>query len=61
MEELKNWIETELPSAREWYKQHNLELFINAAEKMLNAGMEQDVIKSILEDCYCAVASEFGN
>lgn len=60
MENLKNWIKTELPNNGSWWSDGYLE-FIDSAEKMLNVGMSEDSIKEILKDCYNAVCSEFGD
>jgi len=59
MEELKKWIENELPNNGEWWNDGYLE-FIDSAEKMLKAGMSIDVIKEILQDTYNAVSGEYG-
>lgn len=59
MENLKTWIETELPNEGEWWSDGYLE-FIDSAEKMLKAGMPEGIIKEILSDCYKAVCGEFG-
>ncbi len=59
MENLKTWIKTELPNTGEWWSDGYLE-FIDSAEKMLKAGMSEETIKEILNDCYKAVSGEFG-
>ena len=59
MENLKTWIETELPSNGEWWSDGYHE-FIDSAEKMLKAGMDEATIKEILSDLYEAVSSEYG-
>jgi len=59
MENLKNWIENELPSEGEWWSDGYHE-FIDSAAKMLKVGMSEATIKEILSDLYKAVASEYG-
>tara|TARA_R110000772_G_C13179742_1_gene427925 strand:+ start:117 stop:299 length:183 start_codon:yes stop_codon:yes gene_type:complete len=59
MEKLKTWIIHDLPIDGEWWSDGYHE-FIDSAEKMLKAGMEESVIKEILSDLYKAVSSEYG-
>ena len=59
MENLKYWIENELPYDGEWFHD-GYDEFIDSAEKMLKAGMDEEQIKEIFSDCYKAVASEYG-
>jgi hypothetical protein len=59
MEEIKNWIENELPPEDEWWSD-GYHQFIDSAEKMHKAGMSNELIKEVLQDCYTAVANEYG-
>lgn len=60
MKILKDWIINELPINGEWWSD-GANIFIKNAKKMLNAGIEVNQIKVILQELYYAVASEFGN
>lgn len=58
MDELKKWIEEELPIEGEWWSDGSVE-FHTAAETMNNAGMKLEDIKEILQALYSAVATEY--
>ncbi len=58
MEELKEWIMTELPDNGEWWDD-GYEQFIDSAEKLLTAGVGVHLIKEIFSDLYGAVADEY--
>ena len=60
MEDLKVWIERELPNDGEWWNDGYVK-FVSAAEQMLRAGMSEETIKSIFREIYSAVCSEFGD
>lgn len=59
MKELIEWIIYDLPSDGKWWGDGHL-VFIDSAMKMLEAGMSIVTVKKILEDCYFAVANEYG-
>jgi hypothetical protein len=59
MKEIKKFI-MELPGENGWW--HNgYETFIENAEALQSYNIHNDVIKSILEDLYYAVANEYGD
>jgi uncharacterized membrane-anchored protein len=52
--ELKTWIEDYF----DWWSDGH-EKFILSAEKMISAGMNEEEIKVILNDCHDAVSNEY--
>lgn len=60
MEELENWIETELPTDGEWWHS-GYKSYIKAAKTMLSYGISEDEIKEILQSLYYATIEEYGN
>lgn len=59
-EDLKSWINNELPNDGEWQFSSNSDIFVGHAMTMLAYGISVTHIKSILQGLYSAVADEFG-
>jgi hypothetical protein len=60
-EELRRWIEEDLPNDGEWYHSDGIDMFVGTACTMLAYGMSVTLIKSNLQGLYTAVAEEFGD
>lgn len=57
--DLKEFIRN-IPPNDGWWSNGNCNIFFGEAERMLEAGLQPDVISEILENLFSAVASEYG-
>jgi hypothetical protein len=60
-ENLKHFINNELPIEGQWWNESNADTFHEASEKLLAKGISADEIKELFQSLYTAVSNEFGN